>query len=254
LKQFIEDEMLVREAIKAGLADLPTLRKDLEIWKEYYLSEVLMQKLTTNINISEGDIAAYREETGRSGSEVLQVNITEILTDDLDNVGIIFDFIKEGKDFSELAKEFNQREWTKESNGEWGYFSVSAGGEIGRITAGMNIGEVYGPLKVPEGYSIFKVTDKRYIRTGIKDTVDSRVINMQLSLGKLNKTINDRTVQLAEKYGITINNELLQRTELSDVNTFTYRLIGFGGKIAALPITIPLYEWYRTYQSEKDLP
>jgi hypothetical protein len=28
----------------------------------------------------------------------------------------------------------------------------------------------------------------------------------------------------------------------SELNTFTYKLIGFGGRIAAFPVTIPMYE------------
>jgi hypothetical protein len=70
----------------------------------------------------------------------------------------------------------------------------------------------------------------------------------------MNELINKRTVQLAEKYGVEIDYDLLSGTRLSEVNTFTYRLIGFGGKIAALPVTVPIFEWYRFYESKEELP
>jgi len=245
VKVFIEDEILCREALRQELQKLPSIKNDLNVWRDFYLSEVLMQKYTKDIMIPESEIAAFREEAGKEGSSVLQVNIIEILMYDLREAENILNLVKEGKDFRELAGQYNRREWTKNSSGEWGYFPVSSGGEIGKLVSGMNIGEIYGPVKVPEGYSIFKLIDKKYTSTGIKDTVDTKLIRMQLSLKKMNDIINTKTTQLAEKYGISLNNDLLHKIEVSPLNTFTYRLIGFGGKIAALPITIPVYEWYK---------
>jgi parvulin-like peptidyl-prolyl isomerase len=181
VKQFIEDELLVREAVKTGLENLPSFKKDLDIWREYYLSEILMQKFTRDIRITQSDIAAFREESGKQGSEVMQVNIIEILTDNLEVIGIILDQVNEGAEFRDLAKIYNQREWTKRSNGEWGFFTIAAGGEIGKIAAGMETGEIYGPVKVPEGYSIFKLINKRFIKSGQRDTIETGIINTQLA-------------------------------------------------------------------------
>jgi hypothetical protein len=66
--------------------------------------------------------------------------------------------------------------------------------------------------------------------------------------------INKKTVSLAKKFGITINEQLLNKVQTSELNTFTYRLIGFGGKIAAFPITIPMFQWYELYLNQKEFP
>jgi hypothetical protein len=156
-----------------------------------------------------------------------------------------------------LVNIYNQRKWTKQSNGEWGFFNPADAGEIGRLAADLNVGQIYGPIKVNEGYSIFKLIDKKNQNT-FKNTIldkDSlKLIRIKLALSKMDNLINDKTVSLAKKYKININEQLLPKIETSEINTFTYRFIGFGGKIAAFPITIPMYEWYEQYKQKKEIP
>ena len=156
-----------------------------------------------------------------------------------------------------LATTYNQREWTKLSNGEWGFFNPTIAGEIGRRATGMDIGQIYGPIKVKEGYSIFKLIDKKN-QIGIQNTIldkDSlKLIRIKLALSKMDNLINDKTISLAKKYKISLDEQLLKKIETSEINTFTYRFIGFGGKIAAFPITIPMYDWYKQYELKKEIP
>ncbi len=70
----------------------------------------------------------------------------------------------------------------------------------------------------------------------------------------MDNLINDKTVSLAIKYKISLNKQLLKLLETSKLNTFTYSLIGFGGKIAAFPITIPMYNWFKQYEQKKEIP
>ncbi|MDO8548986.1 MAG: peptidylprolyl isomerase [Ignavibacteria bacterium] len=235
VRQFIEDEMIIREGIKRGLDKRENIQSDFRTWKEYYLAQLLMQSYSDSVRISEGELKGYYLEKTNLPDLSMQVNIIEILTDDLNTVEEIFNELEQGKDFKELAVQYTQREWTKKNGGEFGYFSVKSGGEIEIIAASMDVGEIYGPLKVPEGYSVFK------LRT-------------QLGLQKLNKQIVNNTIKLANKYDVKINEQLLKKAELIELNTFTYRLIGFGGKIAAFPIAIPMFEWYELWKEGKVLP
>jgi parvulin-like peptidyl-prolyl isomerase len=254
LKNFIENEILYREAISLGLDNIPSFRKDINIWTDYYLSEVLMQKMTDNLSFNQPEINEVDFQT--SPDSILQANIIEILTDNLNEVEIILSELHNGKSFEELAAEYNQRELTKKSGGEWGYFPVNKGGEIGRAASKMETGQIYGPIKMPEGYSLFKLLDKRAItvKNQSEETENPKLVQIQTKLTKLNSLINQKTVELADKYGIEINEKLLMSIELSEVNMFTYRLIGFGGKIAALPITIPMFEWYKFFKGRKEIP
>ena len=81
-----------------------------------------------------------------------------------------------------------------------------------------------------------------------------KLIRVKIALSKMDNLINDKTVLLAKKYKISIDEQILKTLKTTGLNTFTYRFIGFGGKIAAFPITIPMYEWYKEYELRKEIP
>lgn len=256
VKQFIEDELIIQDGFRRNLHLLPSVKNDIDIWRTYYLAETMLQTFSDSVEISDEEIQSYLNEVYDDRGNVTQVNIIEIFNEDLDKMMIILDELSNGSDFIELAKRYNQREYTKKSNGEWGYFPVDSGGEIGKIASGLKVGQVYGPIKVKDGYSIIKLIDKREISDSlIKITEKPKdYFKMKLSLNKINQKINRYIAFLAKKYKVEINYNLLDKTELSQLNMFTYRLIGFGGKIAAMPITIPIFEWYQLYDQKKEIP
>ncbi|MBK7632312.1 MAG: peptidylprolyl isomerase [Ignavibacteriales bacterium] len=256
VKKFIEDEIIAGEGFRLGIENLISVKNDLQIWRNYYLSEVLMNSYIDSITITDEDIKELDSKESDS-SNSLEVNIREILTDNIEDAEIILNDLNDGKDFESLVDIYNQREWTKKSNGEWGFFNPKEAGEIGRIALGLNIGQVYGPIKVNEGYSIFKLIDKRNRNSSQKSIIDLdslKFIRLKIALSKMENLINDKTVSLAKKYRINIDEQLLKKIETSEINTFTYRFIGFGGKIAAFPVTIPVYEWYKLYEQKKEIP
>ena len=256
VKKFIEDETITREGFKLGLENLPSVKNDVQIWKNYYLSEVLMNSYADSITISDKEIKDFMSNE-KNSIDSLQVNIIEILTHNIEDAEKILTELNDGKEFESLAKIYNQREWTKQSNGEWGSFNPKKAGEIGRIAKDLNIGQIYGPIKVNEGYSIFKLIDKRNRNDSQKSIIDQdslKFIRLTIALTKMDNLINDKTVSLARKYKINLDDQLLQRVESSEINTFTYRFIGFGGKIAAFPITIPMYKWFKQYEQNKEIP
>ena len=247
VKKFIEDEIISREGFKLGLNNLHSVKNDLQIWKNYYLSETLMNSYSDSIKITDEELKEFTQKDKITSND-LKVNIREILIDNIEDAEKILNELNDGKEFKSLVSIYNQREWTKQSNGEWGFFNPKEAGEIGRIAARLIKGEIFGPLKVNEGYSIFQLIDKKSENTNQKTITDQdsiKLIRLKLALNKMDNLINAKTVSLAKKYNMSVDEELLSKIETSKINTFTYRLIGFGGKIAAYPITVPIYEWYK---------
>lgn len=256
VKKFIEDETISREGFKLGLNNLHSVKNDLQIWKNYYLSETLMNSYSDSIKITDEELKEFTQKDKITAND-LKVNIREILIDNIEDAEKILNELNDGKEFESLVSIYNQREWTKQSNGEWGFFNPKEAGEIGRIAARLKKGELFGPLKVNEGYSIFQLIDKKSENTNQKTITDQdsiKLIRLKLALNKMDNLINAKTVSLAKKYNVLVDEELLKKIETSKINTFTYRLIGFGGKIAAYPITVPIYEWYKDYQQKKEIP
>lgn len=256
IRNFIEEQVLVNEAQKNSLDKLPSVKKDFEIWRSYYLARLLMDEFIDSIVISENEINKYFMVKSSLPDTIYQVNILEILTTDINKVEIILNELQEGKDFREVAKLYTEREWTKKGGGEFGFFPANQMGEIGKTASSLSLNEIYGPIKVQEGYSIIKLIGKReFMSDSLKNYFleNKALLSMQLRLRKFEQIINEKTVQFAEKHGFKINYDVLKSLQLSELNTFTYRFIGFGGKIAAFPITTPIYNWFDVYRKKNKL-
>ena len=151
VKQFIEDEMVIREGIKRGLANNRDVMNGVAMWREHYMAQMMMESFYDSAKISDDDFINY---------ENLKSNDTT-------------------------------------------------------------------------------------------STAEKNVLRTQLELSKLQNILTEKTIEYAKKYSLQIYEQVIDNLELSELNTFTYKLIGFGGRIAAFPITIPMYEWYYLMQNEK---
>ncbi len=174
-----------------------------------------------------------------------QVSVREILTQSLDTVETIFRDLQMGEKFSMLARRFTERSWTKADSGNMGYFSVYSFGDIGKAAAKMRPGQVYGPILTDSGYSIIKMIGKRYDTTNTRQDFETEKKELRDQL--LEKKFNDKFFKyiagLAKKYKYSINEKNLKALKLINIPMFTYKYIGFGGKITALPYLGPWYEW-----------
>ena len=76
--------------IKRGLQNLPEVRRDLNIWKGYYLSETLRREIIDSIEVTDEEVNEYFIEKGSDSLVTVEVKIIEVLTDDLDVIQIGF--------------------------------------------------------------------------------------------------------------------------------------------------------------------
>ena len=255
VKRFIEHELLAQEGHKRGLQNLPEVKRDLSMWRSYYLSEALKTKVSEDIEVSDEEMQKYFVEKSKDAISLTQVKIVELLTDDLDVIQDVLEQLNKGADFRELAKEYTIREDAKSNDGELGFFPINEYGKIGEVAANMNIGDMYGPLTVPEGYSLFELIDKKE-ENNFSDLIfakNKEKIKLQLKYKKFNDEIISKTVELANKFGFNVNEQVLNSSEVLNTTSIVYRYFGFGGRILAVPLTFPNYRWVKPWQKQQDL-
>ena len=256
VKRFIEHELLSIEGFKRNYDQLADVKLHTEIWRANYLSKLFERELIDTIDISDEE-AKQKFEIEKNYSEPMQVNIFEILSDSLEVIERVLNEIENGKRFQDLAREYTIREETKNNNGEFGFFPITEHGEIGRIAADLEIGEVYGPIELEEGYSIFKLIGKIEPEEKqnknfdeVKDSYVKQLKDKRLRSARINKT-----AELANKYGITIDHKVLQSIKVKNLSMLVFKNFGFGGTSLALPIVPPFTEWVEPWQNSKqDLP
>ncbi|MDP3149078.1 MAG: peptidylprolyl isomerase [Ignavibacteria bacterium] len=255
LNDFVQHELVTREAIRKGMQNLPEVKKDIQMWRDNYLSQFVKKVFVDSSRVTDDE--AYQYYLKKSGNQVagLKVHLIEILSDNLDSVQTILKKINEGEDFQTLAEKYNQRKSTRGQKGDFGWQYTFQLSEIGKIAESMKEGEVYGPLKVEGGYSIFKLLGKREAQDSVKQSFEATKDQLKEELfeKRLYQNVTDGTARLAQKFGVSYDERLLKQLSVTDVNMFTYRYMGFGGRVSGVPTVTPNYEWMGVWQKQKKL-
>lgn len=258
LKQYLDtqiaQEILSREGYRRGLQNMPEVKSDMKLWKENYVSQLLRNQFLDSARVSDDEALEYFNNLNSSSHPVPEVNVIEIFTKNLEDIETVLNELKAGKDFAGLAKVYNKRESTKVKGGQYGFFPVTMYGELGKTAAQMKVGDVYGPMQLGSGYSIFKLIDRKEKRDSLSKPFEEVKAQYKDDLfnKKLTGAFDSYTIKLASKYGVKINDSQLKNLKLSQIQMFTSRYMGFGGRIAAVPYTAPWFEWFRQFRKMKN--
>ncbi|MHC1738371.1 MAG: peptidyl-prolyl cis-trans isomerase [Ignavibacteriaceae bacterium] len=256
VKAMIEQELIAREGIKRGIQNLPGVKEDIQMWRENYLYRIMLQTLTDSVSVSEPELSDFYQKASGDSVYGLRVNILEILTDSLEILERALNTITDETSFRKFASRHTKRVWTREKGGEFGLTPVASLGELGKIAAGMNIGDVYGPIKLEEGYSIIKLIDKKdesLSQTPFEEAKNN--LRQTLSANKYDDLLINKTVALAQKYGVTVDEKLLFNSGIENLQMVVFRYMGFGGRVTAVPLTPRFIEWVDPWlEKQKELP
>lgn len=255
IKTVIQNELLTREGLRKNLQQSENVRHDLSTWMDNRRSTLLMRAALDTVKISEMEIEEeYQKDPSAYGATVL-VNIREILVDSGSVAKQLLEKVKRGEDFPKLARQYSKRkEWAK-NGGESGFVDIHTLGELGLYVSRAKAGELVGPGKVKEGFTIFSLLERKVIDDSLRMnfTETKRSIETKLLGIKRQETLDRFIGTLAKKYGVTMNESGLRKTSTTTHSMFTWRHIGFGGRIMAVPSVIPQFEWVYEWQRQENL-
>jgi hypothetical protein len=256
VKRFVEEQLITEEAYKRGLQLTPQVRNDLQIWKENYLAQLYFNNNLDSIKTSDNDVYNYYLDELVNSSNIRLLNIRLVSVNDLDEVSKIFDLLKQGKDFGDIVKSYSRTDSLVNENGETGLKPVLLLGYIGSIASDLNLNEIYGPIKRNNAYTILQVIEKQESSDTLKlsfDSIKDRLRN-DLRFKKLNERLRKITSDLAQQNSVKIYNDVIDQIKTSQIPMFVHRLMGFGGRIAGVPITTPFSGWINEEVKRQLLP
>ncbi len=251
VKNYIESELLVKEGFKLGLENSIDVSNDLSLWESYYLSQVLQKVIYDSVVISDAQALDFFNKNHEKIYKPEEVNLEEIITNDLDEISKALNEINNGLSFNEAAEKYCIVDSIKQRGGELGYLPVNKLGELGEISEKMKPGDVYGPIKVNENYVLIKLIDMRkpdhpqdtsFVKN--KDDIIEAMKKIQFA-----DKLKNYVANLAVDYGLKINQDVFTSISVSNINTVTYRMIGFGGRILAFPYSPSFAKWYYEYKN-----
>lgn len=251
LKDYIEHEALAAKAKKRGFNKHLNVLNEMKIWRENYLTELALSSLADSISIGDTEFQNFINKV--EGGESLQANISEIYSDDLTVIQKVLDKLSEGEEFEKLAEKYSINKNTGDKAG-LGYFNIELVPEYSEIILRMKVGEIYGPIKIYNGYSVIKLLDLRQTDTILFSDDEKKLLREKLFLAKTDNLINSGTAKLAKQYPVSIDYQSFNELTVLPTQMFTVKLIGFGGKIAAFPMIIPLYDWVKQKDIQLEIP
>lgn len=255
LKIFIEEQLITSEAHKKNLLNEPAVKYELEMWKDNYLAQMLKVSYLDSVTVSDNEVFDYYLNKVAKDSNIMLLNLQLVSLGNLDEISEILDQIRDGKDFGALIKKYGKTDLLVDENGETGLKPLILLGDIGTVAGSLETNQLYGPVRRNDSYSLFKVIEKKESGDSLKISFESdkQMLRNQLRLQKLSDLLNKKTTEFASGKTFNVNENVLRNTGTIQVKMFVHRLMGFGGRIAAVPVTDNWTDWIDTYQLKKNL-
>lgn len=254
-KLYVENQIITQEGYKRKLNLAPEVTKDLSMWQQKYLAELYFKSVLDSMDAAESEVYDYyiNELVNKTDTELINLRI--ITLTELDEVSKIFDELKEGKSFEEIIKSYGQTDPLVNEYGETGLKPISLLGDVGKTALQLKLNEVHGPIQRGNAYSIIQVFDKKEIDDSLKLSFDSIKDELRngLRIKKLTEHLSKTTSNLAEKYNVKIYSDALNKIEITKIPMFLHRFMGFGGRIAGMPLLTPFSDWMNDFELKKIL-
>ncbi|HCA78520.1 MAG TPA: hypothetical protein DEP53_02180 [Bacteroidetes bacterium] len=249
VKDLVAKELLVREGRRQGLQNSRAVQNDLQPWTEYWAARSLYYRIRDSVSVSDEEIIRHLIKNSAVFGASYQVNVREVLTANLADMSKVIEELRQGRSFADLARNRSLRTGWAKRNGESGLFDVSEHPEVGFRALMADTGTTVGPVNLTEGYSLFKVLARRRTKRALT-AFDSLKTNIQQRLiaEKRKESLNRFVAEQAREQRVTIDHEKLRRVRFTGVPTFTRRFIGFGGRLAASPLLMQLWDWMSQFQ------
>jgi hypothetical protein len=254
LKRFMQQETIYQIGIEMGVQYSEDVKSQLELWRDNLLAQIWKNDLNNQIKITEGEIEQYYNDSLSDSLQSTNVNLQVIHAIDLNQVRAILNLLEKGKGFDQIAKELDSSQGLYVENIS-DFNKLKKYGQSAYTITELDSGQIFGPIKTESGYSLVKVVERSMIPDSIKAKIDKQRDNVsqKIFFQKLNKLLEDKTIELANKYGITISEDFIYFENYSEVNLFAHKYPGFGGRISAVPFTTPFFKWFNQWKTNSKI-
>jgi hypothetical protein len=240
LKFIVQNHFLAEKAKELGLEDSKEVKDNVRIFLDAYRSARLMNNVIDTVTVSSGQIGDYFEN---HKDEVLK---------DVNLRLQIFTF----ENINEAAKVLNRLSQIKNVSDDtvgavWLHASQLS--EMGALLSQLQNGEIYGPVFIKGKYTIFRILDKKSLISPETISNSIQVAKDILLTNRRMDVLNKYIANLAKEQNVKIFGNKLNEMEVTSIQMLTFRYIGFGGKIMAVPTLYPREDWIKYYNNSQDM-
>lgn len=204
VNELVYQALLYEDAMEKGMDKEDEFIQVVEKTKESMLKTYALGKLLATAEVKDEDIKKFYEENKDAFKQEESADASHILVEEEDKAREIYEKIKNGGDFEELAKEYSTCP------------SKEKGGNLGTFTKGQMVKEfedavfenevrtITEPVKTQFGYHIIKINQKNPAKELSFDEVKDRIVE-QVRRQKEQEIYNKKITELKDKYEVKMN-------------------------------------------------
>lgn len=203
LDSLIVTRLLVKAAYEKGIDQLEEINRVIMVNKDKFLLDALYDEhIASQIEPTEAEIRNYFDK------QEFRIRASHILVADIDTAQSIFERIKAGENFDQLAFQYSIDPSAQRNHGDLGYFTWGAMvDEFQEAAFAMDAGQLSPPVKSKFGYHIIKLVDKVANTERPEYDQAKESIRVQVRGRKNYEVSNNYFKMIKEKYKITIEKE-----------------------------------------------
>jgi hypothetical protein len=128
--------------------------------------------------------------------------------------------------------------------------------DLSDIATGLHKGEIFGPIKRSVGYSIIQLIDSDEKSDSTLPSFDQikNQLRTNLRFKILNDKLKEMTANSSLQQNIKIFNDVIDKVTTTQIPMYVHRFMGFGGRMAGVPLTTPFSGWINNEIKQKLLP
>lgn len=208
LEELVRQELLVKDAEQAGLANQKELKDTVEDFRKTLLVQEMATQLTKKINVTEDDAREYYDNNKENFVVKTEWKVREIMVPTESEAKDILVQLLQGGNFNELA-QLKSKAPSASKGGDLGWISKFPFDQMKAAVTALETGKTSAVFKGPTGYYIVKLDEKRGGSPKPFLSVKNDLIKT-LTLQKQQEAVLDHLNKLAAKTNIKINEELLK--------------------------------------------
>jgi hypothetical protein len=252
IKTVIQNELLSREGLRQNLHYTSKVRHDLSVWTDSRKNWLLSRRIIDTVVVSEDEIEAEFLRNALLYGAELRVSVKALLADSISAAMQLRKRLANGESFEQIGSTYPKKMDPLFNGMPTTMRNIKELGTLGQFAAIAEPNEIVGPKQTDRGAVIFMVVNKTVVDDSVRSffTEKRNEIARKLLSEKQQSALNKYIGTLAKKYNVVMDEEALKRVKTTTTNMVTWRNIGFGGRIVAVPQMFRQAEWVDEWKNQ----
>ena len=252
IRILVDQELLAGEALSRKLDERWSVSRELDMWRQQILAKYEEMEVQRNVQVSDQDVFQYISETNPD-MQYPRVQIQELHTKDVHSMEQALGEVRAGASLEAVIRNRSCDTHTAQNGGLSEEFAINTRSPLGKLAWKMQAGERQGPLKMKDEYIYFELI-KKELPDHLTDSAFGSLMQTAFSAARLRKqkkTLDVFIAKSGQQLGFDIYADRLKLLKVTNTPMMTYRILGFGGKMFAVPFVSHQVDWIGVENPEK---